>query len=136
MLKKIGLIVGIIVLALACVAGIFAVRFQSMANNVKAQYACIQPLNLAQVKDGVYTGSFGDFLVSVKVNVTVKRHRIAGVKVVDQKCGPGYEALSTVDRIMKAQAPKVDAVTGASGSSMAIMIAVNRALTSPPVAGK
>jgi uncharacterized protein with FMN-binding domain len=129
MLKKIGIVVAVILVVLACVAGVFYFRFQSMASNVKAQYASIKPLDLAKVKDGVYTGSFGDFLVSVKAQVTVKRHRIAEVKIVEQKCGPGYEALETVDRIMKAQAPKVDAVTGASGSSMAIMIAVNRALT-------
>ena len=129
MLKKIGIAVGVILLVIACLAGAFYVRAQSMARNVKAQYASIKPLDLAQVKDGVYSGSFGDFLVSVKVNVTVKRHRITEVKIVEQKCGPGYEALDTTDRIVKAQSPKVDAVTGASGSSMAIMIAVNRALT-------
>ncbi|MFA4843526.1 MAG: FMN-binding protein [Candidatus Margulisiibacteriota bacterium] len=129
MLKKIGLVVAVIVLVLACLAGAFYIRAQSMANNVKRQYASIQPLNLSKVTDGVYEGSFSDFLVAVKVNVTVKRHRIEEIKIMEQKCGPGYEALDTVNRIVKAQSPKVDAVTGASGSSMSIMIAVNRALT-------
>lgn len=129
MLKKIGIVLGIILLVIACVVGAFYIRFQSMAGNVKHQYESIKPVNLAKVADGVYSGSFGDFLVSVKVDVTVKRHRITEIKIIDQKCGPGYEALDTTSRIVKAQSPKVDAVTGASGSSMAIMIAVNRALT-------
>ena len=129
MLKKIGIIVGIILLVLACLAGAFYIRAQAMASNVKAQYASLKPVDLKKIADGVYTGSFGDFLVAVKVNVTVKRHRIEEVKIVEQKCGPGYEALDTVDRIVKAQSFKVDTVTGASGSSMSIMIAVNRALT-------
>jgi uncharacterized protein with FMN-binding domain len=132
MLKKIGMGVGVGLLLLLCVIGVFFFRFQSMASNVKAQYAQLKPVDLRPIADGVYTGSFGDFLVAVKVQVTVKRHRIAEVEIVDQKCGPGYEALGTVDRIMKAQSPKVDAVTGASGSSMSIMIAVDRALRSKP----
>lgn len=129
MLKKIGIAIAVIVVVVACVIGVFYIRFQSMASNVKHQYESIKPVNLARIADGVYSGSFGDFLVSVKVNVTVKRHRIVEVKIVEQKCGPGYEALGTTDRIIKVQSPKVDAVTGASGSSMVIMIAVNRALS-------
>lgn len=129
MLKKIGIVLAIIVLVIAVVVGVFYLRCQSMASNVKHQYESIKPVDLAKIADGIYSGSFGDFLVSVKVNVTVKRHRIVEVKIVEQKCGPGYEALDTTGRIVKAQSPKVDAVTGASGSSMAIMIAVHRALT-------
>jgi len=128
MLKKIGLVIGIIVIVIVCAIVAFYFRAQSMASNIKSQYAGLQPVDLRKINDGVYTGSFGDFLVAVKVNVTVKRHRIDEIKIVEQKCGPGYEALDTVDRIVKAQSPKVDAVTGASGSSLAIMIAVNRAL--------
>ncbi|MDD5594170.1 MAG: FMN-binding protein [Candidatus Margulisbacteria bacterium] len=129
MLKKIGIVAAVIVLVIICVIGAFYVRFQSMASNVKYQYESLKPVDLAKVADGVYTGSFGDFLVSVKVDVVVKRHRIEQVKIVEQKCGPGYEASDMTNRIVKAQSPKVDAVTSASGSSMAIMIAVNRALT-------
>jgi uncharacterized protein with FMN-binding domain len=129
MLKKFWLVLGVIFLLIVCVVAAFYLRFQSMASNVKHQYENIKPLDLRQVADGTYTGSFSDFLVSVKVSVSVKRHRITGIKVIEQKCGPGYEALDTASRILKAQSARVDAVTGASGSSKAIMIAVQRALT-------
>ena len=129
MLKKIGIVVAVIVLVIVCIIGAFSIRFQSMTNNFKQQFESIKPIDLTKVADGVYAGSFSDFLVSVKVKVTVKRHRITEVKVVEQKCGPGYEALDTTNRIVKAQSPKVDAVTGASGTSKVIMIAVHRALT-------
>ncbi|OGC11243.1 hypothetical protein A3K48_01805 [candidate division WOR-1 bacterium RIFOXYA12_FULL_52_29] len=129
MLKKTGKILGVALLVIVVVIGVFFVRYQMMASNVIAQYRQIKTVDLSRVADGVYSGSFGDFLVYVKVEVTVKRRVIASIKVVDQRSGPGYEALATVDRIIKAQSPKVDAVTGASGSSMSIMIAVNRALT-------
>ena len=129
MLKKIGIVIGVILLVIVCVIGGLYLRAMSMANNVITQYENIQPVNMAKVADGVYTGSFSDFLVAAKVQVTVKRHRITEIKLVDQRCGPGYEAVGTTDRILKAQSPKVDAVTGASGSSKTIMIAVYRALT-------
>lgn len=67
-------------------------------------------------------------MVSVNLEVTVKDHRIVEIDIKEQDCGPGYEARETVDRILEAQSPRVDAVTGATGSSMCIMIAVHRAL--------
>ena len=100
MLKKILIVVAVILVIILGAAGVFYVRYQSMAGNVKRQYESIQPLDLAKVADGAYSGGFGDFLVSVKVKVTVKRHRIEEIKIVDQKCGPGYEALDTVNRAL------------------------------------
>jgi len=129
MLRKIGKVLAIILVIILCVLGLFWGRYQAMAKNVRHQYTNIKPLDMSQIPDGVYCGSFGDFLVFVKVEVKVAGHRIDQIKVLDQRSGPGYEALETVDKIIKDQSPKVDAVTGASGSSMSIMIAVNRALT-------
>ncbi|MGB7055012.1 MAG: FMN-binding protein [bacterium] len=49
--------------------------------------------------------------------------------MTEQRSGPGYEALETIDRIIGAQSPNVDVVSGATGSSKSIMIAVQNALT-------
>ncbi len=76
----------------------------------------------------MYPGSFGDFLVAVDLEVTVKDHRIAGITIKKQLCGKGYEAHDMIGRIIRAQSARVDAVAGASGSSKCIMIAVDRAL--------
>ncbi len=73
--------------------------------------------------------SFGDFLVSVSLDVTVSDNRITDIVIVEQNGGPGYEALETLDRILEAQSPVVDAVSGATGSSRCIMIAVYKALS-------
>lgn len=129
MLKKIGIVLAVIVLLVAAAVGGFYIRFQSMVNNIQRQYENIKPIDLSRVADGVYEGSFGDFLVSARVAVTIKAHRIDQIKILEQHCGPGYEALDVLDRIVKVQQPKVDAVTGATGSSKSIMIAVYRALT-------
>lgn len=129
MLKKISLVLLIVLVVVTAVVGAFYICFKSIAHSVKRQYESITPIDMRKVADGVYEGSFSNFLVSAKVAVTVKRHRITEIKILKQKCGPGYEALDIPNRIIRAQSPKVDAVTGASGSSMVIMIAVHRALT-------
>ena len=43
--------------------------------------------------------------------------------------GPQYDAKDMTNRIVAAQSPKTDAVSGATGSSKVIMIAVYDALT-------
>ena len=85
-------------------------------------------VDLAQIEDGVYRGEFGEFLVSVTLDVTVEDHKITGIEIIEQNSGPGYEAHEVIDRIIQAQSPDVDAVTGATGSSKCIMIAVHNAL--------
>lgn len=88
----------------------------------------IEDIDLDQVADGIYPGEFDDFLVKVQLEVTVQGHRITDIKIIDQRASPNHEALETIDRIIAAQSPKVDAVTGATGSSRCIMIAVQKAL--------
>jgi uncharacterized protein with FMN-binding domain len=122
---KIGGSVLFLVLA-AC--GWFYWRYQKMAATIDAQHARIAEVELATVGDGVYTGHCGDFLVAVDVELTVRDHRIEAVRITDQRAGQGHEAREVTGRIVAAQTPKVDAVSGATGSSYCIMVAADRAL--------
>lgn len=117
-----------IVVVLGAATGAFFLRFRKMARTIRAVE--IEHVDLAGVPDGSYEGEFGDFLVHVKARVKVAAGRIESVEIVDQRCGPGYEAKETVDRILAAQSPVVDVVSGATGSSRCIMAAVYRALRS------
>lgn len=128
MLKKIGIILGVICLVVVIGFGILIYRLTNMANRIEGTLDKTAVVSLAKVADGTYAGSYGDFLNTVSLKVTVKKHKITNITIIDQKCGQGYGALDTVDRIIKAQSSKVDAVTGASSSSRVIMIAVNKAL--------
>jgi uncharacterized protein with FMN-binding domain len=128
--KKVAIGLGIVVVVVLIAAGAFYLRYSKMTTEVKSAYDQIADVNLAKIPDGAYSGSFGDFLVSVDLTVTVKDSAISDITVNEQSCGKGYEALETVDRIIQAQSPRVDAVTGATGSSMTIMVAAYRALTS------
>jgi len=123
LLKIMVVIVGILI-----VGGVlFKLRYDRMVRTFRNE--TVEAVDLRQIEDGSHTGSFGDFLVSVSVDVTVSDSRITAIEIMDQSSGPGYEALETVDRILEAQNPMVDAVSGATGSSRCIMIAVHRALT-------
>ncbi|HBE02881.1 MAG: hypothetical protein A2096_08335 [Spirochaetes bacterium GWF1_41_5] len=127
-MKKI-LIILLIVAALALSAFLlFRNNYQKMRNAINTEFSKVQAVNLAGKPDGNYTGEFGSFLVNVKLEVTVSNNSISGIKILKQDCGKGYEALATTDRIITANSPLVDAVTGATSSSKSIMIAVWKAL--------
>ena len=129
-MKKLIIGLAVVVLALGIGASVFAIRFKRMVNVIKAEDAKVRPIDMKNIADGVYTGSFGDFLVYATTDVTVKDHRIVAVNVRDQKSGgPKYDAHEVVNRIISEQSPKVDAVTGATGSSKCITIAVYKALS-------
>lgn len=117
-------VAGVVGLAVALLAG----RMALMAGRLDAAYATVTPVDLSRVADGEYVAEFGDFLVRAEVAVTVRGGRITAVTVVRQDCGPGYEAEDIPSRIVAAQSPRVDVVSGATGSSKSIMVAAHRAL--------
>lgn len=131
-MKKVGIIAGIVVGVLLIAGltayGVFKSRYRTMVENTETAFQAMGATDPATLADGTYRGSFGEFLASVDLEVTVKDGRIDAITITDQKCGKGYEARETVDRIIAAQSPRVDAVSGATGSSKCIMIAAHRAL--------
>lgn len=120
----IGLGVLIIILVIAFV--FFRLRYNKMVDVIDS--VKLERIDLHKIEDGIYRGAFGEFLVSVTLDVTVKDHKITKIEIIEQNSGPGYEAREVIDRIILAQSPNVDAVTGATGSSKSIMIAVQKAL--------
>ncbi len=122
---KIAAVVATFIVVLAVV---FAIRMAIMSGRLEAAHRDVATVDLTELADGTYRGEFSDFLVTVKVDVEVTDSRIEAIEIVHQDAGPGYDARETVDRILEAQSPAVEAVTGATGSSRAIMTAVYRAL--------
>ncbi len=85
------------------------------------------------VPDGSYTGSARGYVADVKVRVTVAGGRMTGVKVLKHRENRPLSAISRVPaRIVAAQRIKVDAVTGATITSRAIMKATEKALKAAP----
>lgn len=128
-MKKVLIGAGAVLLIIVVALTLFSMRYRKMVQRVESE--TVESVRLESVEDGVYRGSFSEFLVSVDLEVTIKDHRITNIEILKQNAGPGYEARETLDRVRDAQSPDVDAVSGATGSSKAIMIAVYNALKKP-----
>lgn len=91
----------------------------------------IAEVNLARVPDGVYEGCYDAGLVSARVKVSVSKHRIDGIEIVEHLHGRGGEAEGIPDKVVEAQSLMVDAVSGCTSSSKVILKAIENALGGP-----
>jgi uncharacterized protein with FMN-binding domain len=81
--------------------------------------------------DGVYRGSYdlSGTPVKVTLDVTVQNQAITTLNIVRHSCSPiGKKAEKITGTIIEKQSLNIDAVSGATGSSMAILKAVENAL--------
>lgn len=91
-----------------------------------------EPVDLAQVKDGVYQGSADGFKSKVTVEVSVAGGKLTDVKVtgIDDTPEIADGAVTEIaKRIIAKQNWKVDAVSGATFTSEGVMNAVKTALS-------
>jgi len=91
----------------------------------------ISHVDPATVPDGEYTGEFPfrqRYLY--RVRVTVKSGRISNIEVLENGTENEYaeKGLGVIPRMMREQSPNVDAVSGATVSSKALMKCVEKAL--------
>ncbi len=87
------------------------------------------PLPTGQVLDGVYLAQARRGPVAAWVRVEIRRHQFRQVQVIRLRCAVCRSAEVTIPRrIVDQQSTRVDAVTGATVSSLAIMEAVQNAV--------
>ncbi len=87
------------------------------------------PLNPAHLRDGVYQGESQVGPVSAAVEVVLEEGRITRIELLRHRHMLGGAADPAIrERIVASQSTRVDAVSGATGSSRAIMQAVENAL--------
>jgi uncharacterized protein with FMN-binding domain len=99
----------------------------------------ISHVDPATVPDGAYIGEFPfrqRYLYRVKV--TVKSGRIADIEVLENGTENEYaeKGLGVIPRILREQSPEVDAVSGATVASKALMKCVEKALKKARVSNK
>ena len=82
------------------------------------------------MENGQYEGEYTLFPVKVEVLVTVKDHAIIDIEILKHRNGKGSKAEVIIDDVIREQSILVDAVTGATVSSRAILKAVEDALKS------
>lgn len=95
------------------------------------EQAVIPKADLAAVSDGVYEGSYKAGPIQVVLEVTVQDHQIIKIDLIKHVSGQGAPAEAILDDVIAAQSLQVDAVTGATYSSKAILLAIQDALTQP-----
>jgi len=88
--------------------------------------------DLTLIEDGIYR-SFYDLSstpVKVTLDVTVQNNKITSIKIIDHRRSPiGKKAENIIDQIIELQILDIDAVSGATASSKAILKAVENALS-------
>lgn len=87
-----------------------------------------------EYKDGTYTGSAYGKNSDIKVSVTVKSGKISNIEILSSNESKGKQVFDVVPKaIIDNQSTKVDAVSGATLTSKAVMEAVNNALNEAKV---
>jgi uncharacterized protein with FMN-binding domain len=89
----------------------------------------IHDVNLNNIADGAYLGSYKVSPVSAEVRVTVEKHKITKVELLKHETGKGKPAEVLTDRVVQTQSLKLDTVSGATYSSKVILKAIENALT-------
>jgi uncharacterized protein with FMN-binding domain len=87
--------------------------------------------DLSNKADGMYRGEYDlpRAPVDVTLDVRLENARITGIVIVKHFCSPvGKKAEKITERIIEKQSLDVDVITGATGSSKAILKAVEAAL--------
>jgi len=87
--------------------------------------------DLAILKDGVYRGVYdlSGTPVDVTLDVIIKENKIIDIKIIKHVCSPiGKKAEVIIEQVIKKQSLEIDVISGATGSSKAILKAVEIAL--------
>ena len=108
-------------------------RFQRTLRRAQGSLEAVpicQTLKIAEVPDGTYSGTTASFRGPLRVEVVVAGGRIDSVRVAQHKDDIFYTAPTDVPkRIVETQGLKdIDAITGATATSMAIVNATAKAL--------
>jgi uncharacterized protein with FMN-binding domain len=127
--KKLIIILSIILVII--IIGVIAVvaALKKMEQNLENLKNAEFNIDLNTVEDGVYDGAFAVTPISVEVKVTVANHKITKIDITKHDNGQGAAAESIIDKVIEKQSLDVDAVTGATYSSVCIKKAIEDALT-------
>ncbi len=122
-LKKIAVILVVLV-----VIGFLGFKFISNKITSDAKAISFEEIDLGQLKDGEYLGNYEIFPVKVSVKTWVQNGEITQIDLLEHFNGKGTPAEKIVDDIIEKQSLQVDAVSGATVSSVAIKKAVEDSL--------
>jgi uncharacterized protein with FMN-binding domain len=126
--KKTLLFVALSIIVVIILVGA-GVKIYLEENLNKVATAVIKDVDLTEVEDGVYNGSYNAFPIMVVVKVTVSNHNITEIELVKHMNGQGTPAEVITNKVIEAQSLQVDIVSGATYSSKVILKAIENALS-------
>jgi uncharacterized protein with FMN-binding domain len=89
----------------------------------------INEVDLSNIQGGSYKGDFSYGGFTYEVEVTVKEHRIENIAILKNRDSKhAKKAEGVVEKVLNAQSLEVDAVTGATTTSKALLKAIENAL--------
>lgn len=90
----------------------------------------INDVNLLEIPDGAYVGSYNKGRFSYQVEVIVKDRKISDINILGKpKISLEEIPQKMIEKVLQKQSLKVDVVTGATASSKAILKAIENALS-------
>ena len=88
----------------------------------------VQEPKLTDIADGEYEGEYDLSLVYAKVKLTINKGRIENIAILKHDNGRGKKAEKIIEDVIGQQKLGVNAITGATASSKAILKAIENAL--------
>jgi uncharacterized protein with FMN-binding domain len=96
----------------------------------KVSSMSIKEIDLSTVSAGKYRGDFSYGGFTYEVEVTIKGHRIDNITILKNRdTFYAKEAETVIDRVLYSQSLNVDAISGATATSKALLKAVEGALS-------
>lgn len=128
MKKKIIIVVSVL-LAVVLAALLFMVVIPEQEYDAVRNMK-ISNVDLTKIEDGLYNGEYAYGHYTYKVEIQVKNHKIAAIRVVSGgESKQAKMAEGVTDRIIAEQKLDVDVISGATTTSKAILKAVENALS-------
>lgn len=114
---------------LCCVIGHIAIYFVDYKNyQTRIHDIQIGDVTISGIRDGKYMGSYDAGYIYAKVEVTVKDGQITDINILKHDNERGALAEKITDEVIAQQQVDVDAISGATNSSMVIKKAIENAL--------
>ncbi len=127
--KKMVLFIIMLLLLVGFVWGILYLK--SVADYKKAvKETTFEDINISDIPDGVYVGEYDVNFIYAEVEVTVQNGEITNINILEHRHERGKTAEVITDSMVDEQKIDVDAISGATNSSIVIKKAVENALKS------
>jgi uncharacterized protein with FMN-binding domain len=98
---------------------------------------CHHEFDLRQIPDGIYRGivNFED-VWTIEVDVTIADCQIEGIELANEDRSVLHKSEILIEKVLRAQCVEIDAVSGATASSLILLTAIRDALQKGLIQGK